>query len=228
MAYILADIEAKKLETWRGDDFALLNYPPRRYEQWNGVNDTTRLVLNFKENVPEAVKFVSDLSVAAMARQAAKFRDELDCGYVIAVPRSGAGVQNYGCEAVAKALASRYPYLRHMPGALERTAGITPSHMGGAHTVAEHAASISYRGGALGPDLRSLRCRECAKNFRTEIGFAWHLEHIHGAAARTKSIIIVDDVTTHGSTGEACRQVLTAATGAPRVVGFFIGKTGGW
>lgn len=228
MAYNLADIAAKRLETWHGDDFALLNYPPVWTQQWEGVNDTTRLVLNFKDGVPEAVKLVSDLAVAAVGREVAKFRDELDCGYVVAVPRSGAGVRNAGCEAVAEALASQFPFLRHIPGGLERTATLTPSHRGGAHTVEDHVASIRYAGGPLGPDLRALRCRPCAKIFRTEGGYAWHLANSHADESGRKSIVIVDDVTTRGATAEACRRVLAAATGVPRVVGFFVGKTRGW
>lgn len=127
MSYNLTDIEAMRLEEWRGDDFSVLTYPPKGTQQWEGVNDTTRLVLNFKEAAAPAMSLVSEIVVEAVGRHAARFREGVGTGYVMAAPRSGAGVRNYGCEAVAKALATTYPYLQHLPGALVRTTSLTPA-----------------------------------------------------------------------------------------------------
>ena len=224
-----ADIKAKTLGTWHGGDFALLNYPPRWYERWAGVNDTTRLVLDFKEGMRDAIDLVSRMADGAVAKQVAHIRDTLGCGYVAVAPTSQAGERNVGCEMVAKTLAARYPFLRHLPGALVRTASLTPSHLGGAHSVDEHMASMQYAGPVLAPDLSSLHCVPCNRYFQGEVGFAWHLEHIHKQPpAAPRAFLLIDDVITHGRTGEACRRVLMAATRAPAVHGFYVAKTNGW
>jgi hypothetical protein len=223
------DLNAKWLGTWRDQDFALLNYPPRRWEAYAGVNDTTRLVIDFKEAVPAAVEVVTTMAIHAMTQMQEYVRDDLGCGYIVVAPTSRAGERNAGCETVAAALAKAFPFLVHLSQHLVRTTSVAQSHLGARHTVEDHVASIKYVGPPLVADLSSLYCARCAKPFRGESGFRWHLENIHNEeAGPPRSILLMDDVITRGTTGEACRQVLMTATGVPAVYGFYLAKTSGW
>lgn len=86
---------------------------------------------------------------------------------------------------------------------------------------------MRYAGPALGPNLNLLRCRPCGKNFQEQAGYAAHVVETHRDDPK-QAVIVIDDVTTRGNTAKACRQVVMAATGAPRVFGLFVARTRGW
>lgn len=227
-SYDERDVAAKTISCWCGEEFALLNYPAKWRQRFEGVNDTTRLVLDFKEADADAIKLIASMMTRAAGEHLGRLRDTYGCGYVVAAPRSHAGQPNIGCEAVARSLASHYPFLVHLPGALRRVTTLAPSHSGADHSVDDHVRSICYAGPSLTAELASRSCPYCGKAFRSEAGFAWHLDHTEKRrAGATKAFLLIDDVTTHGSTGEACRRVLKAATGAPRVIGFYVSRTNG-
>jgi hypothetical protein len=207
----------------------VFNYPPKWTARWDGANDTTRLILDFKEAKPLAIATVVEFATRAFVANRKAF-EQRGVSHVVVAPTSIAGERNEGCEQLAASLASRFG-LAHLPGALVRTTPVPSSHLGGALSAEAHVASMAFSGPSLRRPVRTrLYCEVCRRaDFRTTNGLTWHLEHIHGLVEPTTdpAVLLVDDVITNGRTAEACRQVLATATGG-QVVGFFVGKTRGW
>ena len=196
------------------------------------MNDTTRLILDFKENVTAAVDVVVHWATHAYRANDAEFRNR-GCRYVVSAPRSTAEIPNKGAERLAAALAAEFPYLQHLPNALVRTESVPASHRGDRPDTERHVETMVYRGPTLPtPDPYRFVCSECSKEFRGRPGLSWHYEHIHAmsaatesATARYSSFLLIDDIITNGRTSAAARTVLHASTSVPNTVGFFVGRT---
>lgn len=227
--YSTDDLQAMHLAQWRDDDFALFTYPPKWRERYEPPNDTTRLILDLKAADATAITTVATWMTAAMRPHLERIRDELRCRYLVAAPTSSPARMNAGCESLCDILAGTFGFLEHLPGALARTADIQPSHRGGNNSVEDHAATIAYVGRIPTGGADARYCAEHDKHFRTDSGFAWHLEHnAHERGASTSAAyILVDDVITNGRTSAACRRAIIEATGTPTVVGLFAGRTYG-
>ena len=160
-------------------------------------NETTQLILNFKGRNPEAVNRIKEGMIEQVASMVPYLRDRLRCRYLVSLPSSSKGGLNRPCEDVCVALAAKFPWLTHLPGALERTTAVQksayayPGHRPG---YQQHKDSIRY---ARVPVVR----------------------------ASHQTIIIVDDVITRGETSGACRDILMQATKCERVFGLFAAKT---
>lgn len=216
------------LAEWRGDDFALFTYPSKWRERFQPRNDTTRLLLDFKEGDDEAIDLVATWMTRALAGQEARLRDTLGCRYIVSAPTSSSTRVNVGCERLCAELADSFDFLEHIEGGLVRTLDVEPSHLGGRHTVEDHIATIDYAGPAVAPGTTAdLYCAEHDKWFRKRSGYAWHFEHNEHVAATAGAFILVDDIVTNVRTSEACRRVIQQATGAERVVCLFVGRTQG-
>jgi hypothetical protein len=233
-AYADAHLRQMYLADWTGQDFAVFWYPPMWRQRWEGVNDTTRLLIDYKENVPAAVDTVTEWAIRAFRIHEDAFRDVHACRYIVAAPRSGARVRNESCETVAAALAAEFRYLQHVPDALVRTQSIPASHMGERPSINLHIETMAYEGPYLSlPRKSKLACSACGRDdFRTSGGLSWHYDHIHklppstpSATAPYTAILLIDDIITNGRTAAAARHVLTASTAIRDVIGFFIGRT---
>jgi hypothetical protein len=225
-------LTAMYLAEWSEDDFAVFRYPPKWRQRYDVANDTTRLILDFKENVTEAVDVVTHWAIHAYRANDAEFRKR-HCRYVVTAPRSGAGVPNAGAERLATALVTEFPYLQHLPNALVRTESVPASHRGERPPTERHIETIAYRGPKLPtPDLSRYVCSECSKEFRGATGLGWHYEHTHSLPASTRSataqystFLLIDDIITNGRTSAAARTILHSSTSVPNTVGFFVGRT---
>lgn len=229
--YDPAQLDAARIEQWRGDDLALLEYMPK----WRGGSgDASRLLLDFKEGVPEAQAVALDRSLRAFNRFAASLR-KLGLRYVMSIPRSGAGQTNLGAEAIAAALSQQHSWLRHAPAALRRTKTVPKSRYV-RQPIDVHLESIAYAGPALRRDPRAAlnrdNCSVCEIAFRTQYELEAHVARDPGHRpavllwARGVAVMMVDDLVTDGNTSGACREILQQA-GARRVFGFFLARTFG-
>jgi predicted amidophosphoribosyltransferase len=191
-------IDAKRCGKWAGQDLAALYYPPLRYQSWGSKpHAATCLILNFKNNQSHAVKVVSEYLADLVNEHVDRLLASYKCSYIVSLPRSKASAANEPCERVCAILAQQYDWLTHLPRALSRTHSIWKS---------SQAQSIDERPG-------------------TEL----HLDTINYTGPRLQipgqSIIMVDDVITHGHTSEACRRILQEATGCYAAVGLFVART---
>jgi predicted amidophosphoribosyltransferase len=195
MTYDEKDIAGDRLFNWDGDDFYVLKYHPFRS---SAFNDTSRLILDFKENKDDAVKVVIQLLTEAVASLEVELRDKRASRYIVSIPSSVTGKTNTPCERVCAALAGRFAWLAHIPKALVRTKSVQKSARaaaGGRPDYAAHLETITYKGPKL--------------------------------TLRSETIVMFDDVITRGETSRACRDILKAATGSTRVTGIYLAKTGG-
>jgi hypothetical protein len=229
--YDAADLNAARIEQWRDDDLALLEYMPK----WRGGGgDASRLLLDFKDEVPQAQAEAIDRSLRAFSRFATSLR-KLGLRYVVSIPRSGAGKINVGAEAIAAAVSEAHPWLRHAPRALQRTKTVPKSRYV-RQPIEVHLDSIAYAGPQLRRDPRAVvgreTCHACEVTFRSQYQLEQHVarDPAHPAAvafwAKGVAVLIVDDLITDGNTSGACRQHLELA-GARRVFGLFLARTFG-
>ncbi len=140
---------------------------------------------------------VKKITIAAFSQAEDDLRD-WGCYYIVAIPPSNAETTNAPCEAVCAALADHFDWLTYLPGALKRVTTVPKSATAG-------------------------------KEGRPRTTYEEHVNSIRyvgpSIVARNQSIIMVDDVLTLGATSQACRTILTQATGCKQVLGFFIGRT---
>ena len=167
------------------------------YIPWrsNRRNETTRLILDFKNDYPYAVNKVKADMIEAFDQVATLLKERWQCRYIVAIHRAWAGTRNEPCEQVCEALASAFPWLTYLEGALERVTSVPKS-------------SRSEPG--MRPDY--------AAHFNS-IRFTRQID------VRGRSIIILDDIITRGETSKACRDILLSATHCRSVSGLFVGKT---
>ncbi len=158
-------------------------------------NETTNLILDFKKDYPYAVEKVKEDMIQAFDQVAILLKERWLCRYIVAIPSSRAGTRNEPCEQVCEALASAFPWLTYMEGALERVSSVQKS-------------SRSE------PGMRP--------NYTTHFNSIRFTEKID---ARGKTLIMLDDVITRGETSKACRDILLSATRCRSVLGLFVGKT---
>src|SRR5437879_3414819 len=124
MSYKAEVLASDRLWTWEDDDFFLLTYHPYRS---SGFNDTSRMILDFKENKSEAVRISTELIKSALKALEAEFRDERRCMYALALPPSTAGKINKPCEYVCQALSRTFGWPKYLPKALTRTKSVQKS-----------------------------------------------------------------------------------------------------
>ena len=176
-----------------GDNFFLFDYIP--YYSRNR-NEITLFLLDFKDNVPDVVREVQDISIQTLLTLQTYLQRRLKCKYVVSIPPHESDHANIPCEQVCAALGQRFGWLTHLPGALGRTQTV-PKSAGAAPgrrpDYSMHVNTIEYAGPSL--------------------------------YAPNDSIIMVDDIYTSGAISAACRDILEQATGCKRVVGLFIGRT---
>lgn len=175
------------------DSLFLYEYIPWRSSRRNEI---TNLILDFKKNNVAAVVQIQMDMIRAFYSLVPYLRDSLCCRYIVSIPSSREGIQNTPCEEVCVALAAVFPWLSHLPGALQRVITVQKSSQaepGLRPIYTTHLNSIRY----AGPSLN----------------------------AAEQTIIMVDDVITRGETSKACRDILKQATHCNRVLGLFVGKT---
>jgi predicted amidophosphoribosyltransferase len=181
------------LSLLENDSLFLYEYIPWRSSRRNEI---TNLILEFKKNNADAVVQIQMDMIKAFYSLVPYLRDNLCCRYIVSIPSSREGFQNTPCEEVCIALAAVFPWLTHLPGALQRIITVQKSSQaepGSRPTYTTHLNSIRY----TGPSLHTIG----------------------------QTIIMVDDVITRGETSKACRDILKQATHCNRVLGLFVGKT---
>ena len=163
----------------------------------SGISDEiTELILDFKKRKAKAIETIQEEMIELVLPLESYLHDRLHCHYIVSAPSSSQGGQNFACERVCIALAERYSWLSHIPGALQRFIAVPksscslPSERPDYDT---HINSIRYAG------------RPC------------------NAAGQT--VIIVDDVLTRGATSSACHDILMQAMQCEHVFGLFVAKT---
>lgn len=219
-----------RIEEWRDDDLALLEYMPK----WRGGGgDASRLLIDFKEGSTSALAEAVERSRLAFGRWAHQLREQ-GLRYVVSLPRSQAMQQNAGAEAIAAALAADHAWLSHAPKALTRTKTVPRSRYQ-RQPIEVHLESIKYVGPALRLDPRGVILRDTCLVCRLKFATAFALDtHVAGAShvaearlwARGVAVLMIDDLITDGHTSGASRQILQEA-GAGRVFGLFLARTYG-
>lgn len=210
---------------------ALLEYMPK----WRGGDgDATRLLLEFKEELPQARAEAVARSLRAFNRFA-KSLHKLGLRRIVSIPRSGAGKTNVGAEGITAALSQEHPWLRHAPAALRRTKTVPKSRYV-RQPMEVHLESIAYAGPTLRRDPRAATgrdtCLVCDVAFCSRYELEAHMarDPDHPAAvalwAKGVAVMMVDDLVTDGNTSGACREILQQA-GARRVFGLFLARTFG-
>ncbi len=174
-----------------GADYILLSYPPTRR-----MNDVTKLILDLKENQPQAVRKVLELLLPEFTKWEKQLRDVDRCRYIICIPGHEKGKINLGCEAIAAEIASRFTWIRHLPDVLQRTKTVRKAATAGSAEErpekSDHMKSIAY----VGPKL-----------------------------VATDSVLVMDDVLTMSNTSSACRDILLRDGKCKHVIGLFMGRT---
>ena len=90
--YDAARLNAARIEQWRDDDLALLEYMPK----WRGGGgEATRLLLDFKEEVPQAQAEAIDRSLRAFNKCATSLR-KLGLRYVVSIYTFGVKTPRLG------------------------------------------------------------------------------------------------------------------------------------
>lgn len=159
-------------------------------------NDATFFILDFKENVDSAVEDAIEMLIPRFKDMEERLRDQFGCRYIVSIPPHAAGRSSVPCERVCAALAHQYGWLTHIPDALVR--------------------SENVRKAARSPTGQ----RPTTEDHVRTIYFGRRDLKIGN-----RGIIMVDDVYTTGSVSGACRAVIKSATGCPRVIGVFLGRT---
>lgn len=182
------DVELEPL--WIEDDLlALIKYIP------GSRNPAYKLVLDFKQNQPHALKKVRSLAIETL--RGYQGLEKFCRGYLVSLPSHSAGSINEPCEYLCAELAKAYPrQLVHLKQALRRSTAVRKSATaphGLRPTYDSHLASIQYI-------------------YRKQID-------------SNERIIMVDDVFTRGATSSACRDILMRDTGCTDVLGLFVART---
>jgi predicted amidophosphoribosyltransferase len=189
--YDVKHIENALLCERDGDDYFLLDYPPKRR-----MTDVSKLIWDFKENQPQAIKAVIEILLPQFYKWEKQLREKDRCRYIVTIPGHERGKVNAACEAVAASLENRFPWLKHLPEALRRASTVSK---------ASHARSYSERP-KLEDHLQSIRYSSVK-------------------VSGSEGILMLDDVFTTSETSSACRNILAEESGCKRVVGLFIGRT---
>jgi hypothetical protein len=193
MPYNIVLIRENTISRWEGDDFCLLRYVPKRLEK---ETETTRLILDFKRDNPEAVQVAVSLLVSAIKGMEAEFRDKRLCRYVLAIPPSSAGRPRPSAERACFEIADTFNWLTYLRGALIRASSLQKSATSPPEerpTYEDHIRTISYNGPRI--------------------------------PAGDNNILMFDDILTKGTTSKACRDILKQATGCNLVTGLYLGRT---
>lgn len=173
-------------------DLSLLEYPP--LSQGN-PSQATSLLLDFKEEQPLALEKVKDLALEAFQIAENDIFTYNPC-FIVSIPSSSSEHLNVPCEYICKVLATHFPRLTHLRGALKRIETVPKSAIarpGERPDYDVHKRTIRYNG----PTLNIPK----------------------------SSVIMVDDIVTRRETSRACRDILKQATHCKSVLGFFIGRT---
>lgn len=194
-AYNYQLIKANLMGQWYGvDDFFVLPYYTKRSGK---NNEISQFVLDFKNGDPAAVILASRIVVEALQPWESMLRDQYNLRAIVAAPPSSRGVARAPSEAVCRAIAARFTWLKHIQGALERVEAVKKSAWcppGERPTYDDHVRTIKY----VGPKILN---------------------------AAGKGIILFDDVLTRGETSSACRDIIKNATRCSRVTGVFLART---
>jgi len=186
-------IRSSVLASWQSYNFFVLPYFSKRSGK---NNDVTNFILDFKNQWPKSVNLVSGLMGDTVAGIEKRLRYDLKCQYIVSTPPSSQGTARPASEFVCKSLAARFGWLKHLPGALQRTAAVKKSayaQPGERPGYDDHLKSIAW----VGPDLD----------------------------LKGRGVILFDDVYTRGETSSACRTIIKQKTGCSVVVGIFLGRT---
>lgn len=188
MRYVDVELD---LQRWPRN-FALLRYLPKRS---GDANESTYLLLDFKEGNPIALEKVRHLAIQAF-RESESSLSSYSYRYLVALPTHEKNQPNESCEFICSALAAEFPGVISLRGALRREVTVPKSATaspGERPDYWSHLSTIKY----VGPSPLS----------------------------PNSIIIMVDDVYTQGETSRACRDILKPATHCKDVLGFFIGRT---
>ncbi len=189
--YDADEIDEALLACQEGDNFFLLDYPPKRR-----MNDVTRLIWDFKENQPQAVRLVVEILLPHFRKWSKHLKDRDNCRYVVTIPGHEKGKPNLACEAVAARLEECFPGLHHLPGALRRIKTVPKASYAASYEerpkYADHMKSVRY----VGPKI-----------------------------LKGKAMLMLDDVFTTSETSSACRDILMKSSGCGTVFGLFVGRT---
>jgi predicted amidophosphoribosyltransferase len=191
-SYRSDDLQKDTLFAWDAEDLVVFQYRPKRHGQ---NNDTTKLILDFKENNREALRVAWPFIERAVGKHESFLRDECKCRYIVSIPPHRAHLINRPGEWVCRRLASRFAWLEHLSGALERTESVRKAAWappGERPTAEDHLRTIRYAGKTIPSGM---------------------------------ALLMFDDVITRKATSSACREVLKATTGASVVKGIFLGRT---
>jgi|ERR1019366_3838747 predicted amidophosphoribosyltransferase len=189
--YNVQEIQNAILATREGSDYFLLSYPPKRR-----MNDVSRLIWDFKENQPQAIKVVLEILLPKFSDWEKQLRRNDHCSHIVAIPGHEQGKQNAACEAVAATLCGKFHWLERLPNSLRRIKSVPK---------ASHAASYQERP-KYADHLKSI------KYFGPKV-------------SKGASIVMLDDVFTTSETSSACRDILIEHSGCAGVIGLFVGRT---
>jgi predicted amidophosphoribosyltransferase len=189
--YDAEEIEDALLASREGDNCFLLDYPPKRR-----MNDVSRLIWDFKENQPQAIRVVLEILIPQLCKWRRHLRDSAHCGYIVTIPGHERGKPNIACEVVAATLQKRFDWLQHLPDSLRRIKTVAKASYAASYLerpkYVDHVRSIKY----FGPRM-----------------------------LKRSAILMLDDVFTTSETSTACRDILVKGSGCGKVVGLFIGRT---
>jgi hypothetical protein len=172
-------------EGWfEGDNFVLFRYMASR-----------PMVVDFKDMKPAALVEVTSWMLGTLPGIASTLRSA-GCRFVLTPPGRNVGPARGSAEALCATLASAFPWLEHMPGALERTDVVSSRyHDGRAPGLERHLATIRVTIPRPPP------------------------------TSGPSAALLFDDVFRDGATSEACRRHLMQSLGVDRVFGLFITRT---
>jgi hypothetical protein len=189
--YDAKQIESGRLCVREGDDCFLLEYPPKRR-----MTDVSKLIWDFKENQPQAIKAMLEILVPQFYKWEKRLRDKDRCRYIVTIPGHSRGKLNLACETVAETLAGTFPWLQHLPSSLRRIKTVAKASYAGSYgerpKYDDHIQSVRYSGTKVSND---------------------------------EGILMMDDVFTTSETSTACRDILVKGSGCGIVVGLFMGRT---
>lgn len=139
---------SEPVSPWQEDeDIFLLKYYPWRSSNRNAI---TKLLLDFKQNVPGAVEEIQDVVVQQFGEWEVALRQKLGCKYIVSIPSSSAEHPNIPCEQICSTLSQEFPWLTHLPQALKRTQTVPQSSRSAVRTdYARHMQTIQYAGPVL-------------------------------------------------------------------------------
>jgi predicted amidophosphoribosyltransferase len=144
------------------------------------------------------VEKATEMLISGLRGMEWKFRDVLECRYLVAAPGHTRGGASQAAQAICTAVEQQFTWLEWLPGALFRQNKV-PQSRGSVPperpTVQDHLESIVYSGPSLDQEPG---------------GF-----------------LLFDDVLASGSTTSACRTLLLEQVNAERVVGIYLARVFG-